>query len=439
MAARHLVKGSSVAFATLGCRLNQAEEADAAALLVAAGLRLAGDGEVPDAIVIHSCAVTRRAERDTFRRIRSIRADSRYSDTLVAVTGCAVECNDHEALFEAGADFVVGRRDFGRLATILLGGDTDEQVGIERFPSRTPLFRTKRALLKVQDGCSMRCAYCIVPYTRGPAVSRPVAESVGACRALLEKGFKEIVLTGCNLAAYRDGATSLPGLVAAVADEAASFGSRIRIGSVEPGICDEELVRTVVSRPNICRFFHFPVQSADGAVLRAMGRPYSPDYLESLFARIRGEMPLASINADIIAGLPGEDETAFARTCEFVERSCFAHIHVFPFSPRQMTRAKAMADCPSRTVAMARAAALRGIGDRTALAYRRSLVGHEAQVLVEGVDSNGRARGWNDGRVPCLFAARGARVASIATFMPSSVDAHGNLTDKSQDNDENVS
>ena len=407
----------SVAFKTLGCRMNRAEAAVFAAQFAAAGFRLADDGEPADVVVLHSCAVTRAAERETFRLLRAWRRDPATAKALVVATGCAVACNRPELLLEAGADMVVPKAGQGTLAEAVAARLNRR---VEAPSPRPPLFTTKRALLKVQDGCAFDCAYCIVPKTRGAPVSRPWREALGEAEALLDAGFKEIVLTGCNLACYGDGGRGLPELADAVCALAGERGARVRLGSVEPGLRDDEIVDVMRARRNLCRFLHLPIQCGDTPVLRAMGRRYTAESVAGFLARATAALPLLGLGADFITGLPGEDDAAFERSCDLVRRFPFVHIHVFPFSPRPGTRAAGMAGCPPRAVAKARAARLRRAGEESAEAYLRGLVGHEVQVLVEGRSRDGLAHGWSEGHAPCVFPSD-APVASLTSFTPGRV------------------
>ena len=402
-----------MAFRTLGCRLNQAEESGFAAQFLAAGCRLADRGEPLDILVLHSCAVTRAAERETFRQIRSWRRDPQLARAFIAVTGCVVAKGDLVRL----AQIVVGR--FNRLTVEPLGHQTFKPSNCQTVkPSG---LRHKRALLKVQDGCDFGCAYCIVPLTRGRPCSRPWGETLCAARALLDQDFREIVLTGCNLACYRDGGRGLADLADAVCDLAEPYGARIRLGSVEPGVCDADLLSVLLARRNLCRFLHYPIQSGDTGVLRAMGRRYTAEYIGEFLDGLRTKLPLVGIGADFIAGLPGEDEAAFERSCALAARIPFVHLHVFPFSPRQGTRAPSLPNRPSRTIARERAARLRAVGDASAETYRRLLIGHETQVLVEKRLPDGTVCGWNEGYVPCRFPSE-APLATLAAFTPEQVE-----------------
>ncbi len=410
-------------FRTLGCRLNQAEEALFAGQFVALGWHRAAPGEKPDVLVLHSCAVTHTAERETFQHLRSLRRARGASPTpLLVVAGCAVSCNPASAFLEAGADLLVPRQDQPRLAE-LVAARLGQVPPVPAAPVR-PLFHTSRALLKVQDGCGFGCAYCIVPLTRGPATSRPLGDVLAEAEAILAQGYLELVVTGCNLACYRDDARGLPELVDALCRLAAEKGARVRLGSVEPAICDDALRDVMLARPNFCRFLHLPIQSGDTALLRAMGRHYTAGEIESILERLFASIPLLSVGSDFIAGLPGEDEEAFEHTCDLVRRFPFSQAHVFPYSPRQGTRAVDFPNRPSRAVARDRAARLRAIVATSAARYREQWIGRPSRVLLEKRGEDGFAYGWNEARISCrVEAPADVPIPSFADFTATA--AHG--------------
>ena len=384
----------TVTFITLGCRLNQAEEAMFAGAFAARGWNVSFEGAA-DVVVLHSCAVTRTAERSTLQSLRALKRDVPPDRLpLAVVTGCAAAALPEEELRRAGADLVVVRGDQGHLCDLVedfiaRGGrpaPLEDDVRVGSFPSAAaapalpsclphepppsgrplaappadPLFRHSRALLKVQDGCDFRCSYCIVPLTRGRAVSLAFDDAVAAARRLVGRGFGEIVLTGCNLACYRSGGRDLPDLVSAIAEAAAPASATVSLGSVEPGICDARLTEAFLSHANVRRFLHLPVQSGDSNVLALAGRRYDGDEIRETLLRYRSALPGLRLGGDFITGLPGEDEAAFRRTCDLVREVGFDALHVFPFSPRQGTAA-ATAGHPPREVARERAARLRAL------------------------------------------------------------------------------
>lgn len=390
-----------VRFATIGCRLNQAEEAAFAGLFAARGWEVSFDGAAPcDVLVLHSCAVTRQAERTTLQTARAAKRDVPAGGLppYLIVTGCAARALGEGVLRAAGADKVVGRGEYARLCDIaeeLLAsglppapleeprpGGVFPATGAGAAPAlppsppgldEAPFWDAGRpaprpghvrAMLKVQDGCDFRCAYCIVPHTRGQAVSRPFEESVSAARELARSGAREIVLSGCNLACYEWRGRRLPDLLSAICEGVREDGVAVSLGSVEPGICDAGIVAAFGKHANLRHFVHLPVQSGDSGVLKRAGRLYDEAAIRETLSLYRSACDDLFLGGDFITGLPGETEEAFGRTCRLVRDFAFDRIHVFPYSPRQGTRALAATDIPSRAVAKERAARLRALCSR---------------------------------------------------------------------------
>ena len=379
-------------FITLGCRLNQAEESELAGAFAGRGWTVVFDDGPADAVIVRSCAVTRRAERDTLQTLRAVKRNCAGGHLpVLAVTGCATTALPRKTLEEAGADIVAvkGADDSlpDAIETFLREGrqprafvDVSESgfsfktpfdealadIHLDRaasacvIPATDPVFRHARAMLKVQDGCDFLCAYCIVPYTRGHSVSRPLDALENAARRLFERGFRKLAVTGCNLACYRDGQQGLPELLGRLCALAAPFGAEISIGSLEPAICDEGIVETLLEHPNFERRIHLPIQSGDTGVLRLAGRRYGEEEIRRALALYRSRVDGLHLGGDFITGLPGEDEAAFERTCTLVRDFKFDAVHVFPFSPRQGTVAAA-AEAVPRAVAKERAARLRAL------------------------------------------------------------------------------
>lgn len=379
-----------IRFITLGCRLNQAEEASMAGLFSEKGARVTFENEPSDVIILRSCAVTRQAERSTLQVLSGLKKDS---DKLpyVVVTGCATNAISKETLLNNGADLVVSKekeRGIFELVTKMLGSgvnpippskDTrlcvfpsgnDKPITSEKIIppksdgedfSITPIFRYEKAYLKVQDGCNERCSYCIVPFLRGGSVSFPLSDVINREREILKSGYKEIVVTGCNLAAYNFDGVGLPALVKTLCDEALPYGAMVSLGSVEPAICDDEIADLMVNTSNMRHLIHLPIQSADTKVLSIANRKYDEATIRKILSLYRNAIPNLTLSGDFITGLPGEDDEAFERTCRLVKDFRFKQIHVFPFSPRRGTRALEMANTPPRSIAKERCKILREI------------------------------------------------------------------------------
>ena len=241
-----------VSIKTLGCRLNQAESATMAGGFASLGFEIAPeDAADADIHVLHSCAITHAAEAEALRLVRHARREHGPGAFLVA-TGCAAELPGAEARFlEAGADLVVRQSDKPRLPEIVAERLRSEQARLEQARP-APLFSTTRAILKVQDGCAFRCSYCIVPDTRGAPRSRPFDEILAEAASVFARGYREIVLTGVNVACYRSGGRSLRDLVVAILALPKRAGGRVRLASIEPATAERELLELAASESGLC-------------------------------------------------------------------------------------------------------------------------------------------------------------------------------------------
>ncbi|NLF22219.1 MAG: MiaB/RimO family radical SAM methylthiotransferase [Lentisphaerae bacterium] len=401
---------------TLGCRLNQAEEARLAADFAAVGFERTRDTADADVCVVHSCAITRPAERETLRIIRALKQRQRDRRPLIVLSGCVVACHAADLLLAAGADLLIPRTDAGTLVPQVLAR-LRRPVAPPASPPPPPHFHTKRALLRVQDGCDFNCAYCIVPRARGAPVSRPWQEVLDEARALLGNEHRELVVTGCNLACYRDGTRGLPALVEALCRLATA--GRIRLGSVEPGTVETELVDSMRRHANLCRFLHLPIQSGDDGILSRMGRRYTRTDLHETLGTLLASVPGLALGTDLISGLPGEDEEAFAQTRQLLQTFPFANLHVFPYSPRPGTRAAGMPGRPPTAVARSRAQQLRALGAASRARFAAGWVGRPVEVLIEGRDADGCVHGWSDTYLPCRFHDRQTPPGQLTTFIPA--------------------
>ncbi len=367
----------------LGCKVSQAD-----ATLIRDALIDAGHVEtVPERAEVHvvnTCALTVEAERKSRRQVnRAARAARTF------VTGCAANLNAGQ--FAAPGVTVVGRSADRAAAEIVerLGGARPHACADDapRPPGRT------RAFLKVQNGCDSRCAFCIIPTTRGAAESRPLAAVLrDACRRL-DEGHPELVLTGINIGTWREPASG-----ADLADLVRRIGAleglrRLRISSIEPSDVTDRLLAAMAETPAVGPHLHVPLQSGDPGVLAAMGRAYGVAGYLGACARARAALPGLNLTTDAIVGFPAEDAAAFARTAEVVREAGISKVHVFPYSPRPGTPAAALADHVAPEVTHERAARLRDLSDRAGRAHRAGRVGTRDVVLVEKAASDGTLTG----------------------------------------------
>lgn len=338
-----------VCFETFGCRLNRAEALEMESRFLARGWTRTERHDDADLIVVRGCSVTARAERDCMRLVEHIRR--KYPLKRVVVTGCMREKRNEQWLKS-------------------LDGDN--------APVPT---RTARAYLKVQDGCSGQCSFCIVPRFRGRASSVPLDEVVGKAMRFADAGYGEIVVTGCSLTQYADGAKRLPDLVAALADAVPEC--RIRLGSVEPVAVAGEVVHAMAERRNVCRFLHIPVQSGSTRILAAMRRPYRAKDVESLVHEAVSLMPGLGLGCDLMSGFPDETDNDHLATLALVNRLPFTNAHVFAFSERPGTVAAALPNPVPKEVRSARAHELSSAARAKRALYAKRFKGREVEIVVE--------------------------------------------------------
>jgi len=301
----------------------------------AAGHRVVGSLAEADLHVVNSCTVTHTAARESRKAVGRARRSGRPVRTVL--TGCYATGSPEEAARLAGVDLVVHNAEKERLVELVHAAFPEEDPRVP-CASRVPL---TRALVKVEDGCNMRCSFCIIPFTRGAQRSRPAAEVVAEVRDLLGRGHREIVITGVQISAWRSEGGRLGDLVRAILDE--TEVPRLRLTSIAPWDLDERLLDLWRDR-RLCRHLHLSLQSGATATLRRMRRPYTADGYLALLGRVRAAVPGVAVTTDVIVGFPGETEGEFAESLSTVEAAGFAKAHVFPYSPRPGTTAERMPD-----------------------------------------------------------------------------------------------
>ncbi len=372
-----------VYFTNLGCKLNQAELEGLARRFVAAGHSISEALETADLHVVNSCTVTHVAARDS-RKIA--RRGRRLNPTLKTVlTGCYVAAEPAEAARLAGVDLVVANDDKHRLVERVHETFPEEQpLGVDAGPLPVPYvplaFGNSRALVKIEDGCNMRCSFCIIPQTRGSQRSRPVDDVVAEVHALTTGGFQEVVITGVQISAYRSGETRLAELVERLLVD--TDVRRLRLTSIAPWQFDRRLLDLFGSR-RICRHVHLSLQSGCSETLQRMRRPYSTEDFARLATEIRSAAPGVAITTDVIVGFPGESEHEFEVGLEFVDRMQFARVHAFPYSVRNGTEAAAMTDQVPHAVKRARMKRMLEVAERGREAFWNSQRGQTVEVLWE--------------------------------------------------------
>ena len=379
-----------IAICTLGCKVNQYETQAMERELTARGHALVPFEGPADAYVVNTCTVTAVSDKKSRQMLRRARKQS--PDAVVAVCGCYAQTHPEEVR-ALDVDLIAGTGD--RMAFLdLLEHAVREREPVVRLdeamrrrsfeilPAGGLSART-RAMLKVEDGCTNFCSYCIIPYARGPVRSLPLAEAEAEARRLAEEGYREIVLTGIEISSWgRDlpGKPPLMDLVEAVCR--AAEGVRVRLGSLEPRTVTEDFCRRGSVLPNLCPHFHLSMQSGCDATLARMNRKYDTKRYKKSVDLLNGFFDRPAVTTDWIVGFPGETEEEFSATLAFVRTCGFAAMHVFPYSIRPGTPAASMAQVP-KAVKEDRAARAAAAAEEMRRDYLLGCVGRTFDVLYE--------------------------------------------------------
>ena len=379
---------------TLGCKVNQCESAALAHQLEGTGARPHKGPGSADLVIVNTCTVTGKAAMQSRQAIR--RAIRSHPQARIVVTGCYAQTAPEEIQAIQEVDLIVGHADKLRIAELIQGARLPVRQAalvkdnifqcreFAKLPWAAPEDRT-RAFLKIQDGCSAMCSYCIVPYARGRSRSMPVADVVAHLQALGRSGFREVVLTGIHLGAYGtdlEPPVSLSQLLFQISQKPPV--DRLRLSSIEPGEVDANLLQMAAfSSGFICSHLHLPLQSGDNVILQRMGRPYTREDFTATVHAVRKHLPDAAIGADVLVGFPGEDEAAFGQTLDLIRALPLTYLHVFPFSPRKGTPAASYKGHVPQRMVKERCRRLRELGEAKKQSFLNSLVGHTVQVLVQ--------------------------------------------------------
>ena len=396
-----------VAFHTLGCKVNHYETEAMREAFVSRGAVSVGEDEASDVYIINTCTVTNIADRKSRQYIRRMKKVN--PDALIVVTGCYAQVEPEEVAAMPEVDMVVGNGQKSRICGMVLeklAGRTVSQVSVlprneltmyedmglvsSSEPGMT------RAYIKIQEGCDRFCAYCLIPYARGPVRSRPPEEILREAAMLLDSGVREIVLTGINTALYG----TEPGAQCSLADLLSDLDKidgefRIRLSSLEPTVVDKNNVEQIIRFSRLCHHLHLSVQNGSDRILRSMNRHYTRDEYLEIVRAIREFDPLYGITTDIIVGFPGETESDFADTIDIVRQAGFGKVHVFRYSPRKGTVGAGLPDAVPGQTKIDRSDALERISADVARDFIRKNMLVEHTVLIEEHQA-GYATGYTD-------------------------------------------
>ena len=376
---------------TLGCKVNQYETQAIEALLVSRGHKPCAEGEIADAVIVNTCAVTAEAGRKSRQAIHRLREEN--PGAVAAVLGCYSQLSP-DAVQKLGADIVYGTADRLKLIDAVekavATGEGEkvldkpfERRVFEELPAGAVSGHT-RALLKIQDGCVNFCPYCIIPYTRGRVRSLPMEAAVRQAAELDKKGYRELVITGIEIASYGvdlPGKPDLADVVCAIADAAPHM--RLRLGSIEPSVITEDFCKKIAACGSVCRHFHLSLQSGCDATLKAMNRKYDTARFYEAMQLLRRYFPDCGMTCDVIVGFPGETEEHQLETLDFLKKAQFSDAHIFPYSRRPGTPADKMDGQIDRATKAKRSKQARAVVAETRRRFLESMIGKALPVLFE--------------------------------------------------------
>lgn len=384
--------GRKVAFYTLGCKVNQYETEAMRELFEKNGDQIVNIEDVADIYVINTCTVTNVGDKKSRQFVRKCKRMN--PEALIAVVGCYSQIAPDEIKNIEGVNLVLGTNDRNRIVELLENVKVNEQkahvaniMDIREFEEMTVdrIEGKTRAFLKIQEGCNQYCAYCIIPYARGPIRSRDPQNVLDEVKRLVSNGFSEIVLTGIHVASYGKDLKNVSLIELIKMVHSVEGLHRIRLSSIEPTLLTDSFVKELSKLKKVCPHFHISLQSGSDLTLKRMNRKYSTTEYRSIVENLRAYLPNASITTDIIVGFPGETKEEFEETCQFVKDIAFSQVHVFKYSPREGTPAATMECQIDGNTKNQRSEQLIKIAEQTEIQYVRNNIGKETTMIVERI------------------------------------------------------
>ncbi|MCM3627260.1 tRNA (N(6)-L-threonylcarbamoyladenosine(37)-C(2))-methylthiotransferase MtaB [Paenibacillus glycanilyticus] len=415
----------SVAFYTLGCKVNFYDTEAIWQLFKNEGYEQVDFESTADVYLINTCTVTNTGDKKSRQIIR--RAVRRNPDAVIAVTGCYAQTSPAEIMAIPGVDLVIGTQDREKIMTFVNQIHDDRQpVNAVRNIMKTrdfeeldvPDFNERtRAFLKIQEGCNNFCTFCIIPWSRGLSRSRDPKSVLEQAKQLVASGYKEVVLTGIHTGGYGDDMENYR-LTDLLWDLDKIDGlERIRISSIEASQIDDAMIDVLKRSSKMCRHLHIPLQAGDTSVLKRMRRKYTTEEFAAKLKRIREAMPGVAITTDVIVGFPGETEEMFENGYKFMEEVGFSEMHVFPYSKRTGTPAARMEDQIDEEVKNERVHKLIDLSEKMQLAYAKEHVGAVLDVIPErdykGAPGTGLVMGYSDNYIQIVFEGTEALVGKL--------------------------
>jgi len=395
----------TVAFYTLGCKVNQYETEAMSELFQKAGYTEVEAEEVADVYVINTCTVTSLSDKKSRQFIRRSRRNN--ENAIIAVVGCYSQISPDEVKKIEGVNLILGTNErklivefvedlasFEQVVKVedIMSVSEFEELEIENVKGRT------RAFLKIQEGCNQYCTYCIIPYARGKIRSRKLENIQKEAQRLSGNGFKEIVLTGIHVASYGKDLENATLLDAIKLVHEIDGIERIRLSSVEPRLMSDEFLNGIAALPKVCHHFHMSLQSGCDTILKKMNRKYTTEEYFDIVQKIKTVLPNSALTTDVIVGFPQETDEEFQTTLEFVEKVGFSKVHVFKYSPREGTPAAKMEGQVHPDKKSERSQKLIALAEKLEKDFLNQFVGKEMNVIFETdfAKGTGQIEGFTD-------------------------------------------
>lgn len=406
---------ATVAFHTLGCKVNYYETEAIWQLFQKAGYEKVSFDQMADVYVINTCTVTNTGDRKSRQVIR--RAIRQNPDAVICVTGCYAQTSPQEVEAIPGVDIVIGTEGRAKLVQYveqfrrerepinvvgnIMKARTFEELDVPVFSERT------RAYLKIQEGCNNFCTFCIIPWARGLLRSRKPENVLNQARRLVAAGYKEIVLTGIHTAGYGEDLEDYSFAQLLWELEQVEGLHRLRISSIEASQITDEVLDVLQRSSKVCRHLHIPLQAGDDTILKRMRRKYTTQEFKAKIDEVRDALPNFALTSDVIVGFPGETDEQFERTYQFINELRFAELHVFPYSPRSGTPAARMPDQVDPEVKQERVQRLIALSEQLSRSYAAQFKGEIMEVIPEQLyqedGETGRLVGYSDNYLKVVF------------------------------------
>jgi len=433
-----MAEATTVAFHTLGCKINFSETSSLSRMLEGEGFKKKEFDELADVYVINTCSVTENADKECRQLVRRIQRKA--PESLVVITGCYAQLKPKEISGIPGVDLVLGAAEKFNLATHLKElskGDSAKicscDIGeISDFHSSYSLHDRTRTFLKVQDGCDYSCSFCTIPLARGKSRSDSIDHVINNAELLASKGVKEIVLTGVNLGDFREDG-SIPG------EERKNFYSlikelekvtgvqRYRISSIEPNLLTNEIIEFVANSDKFMPHFHIPLQSGSNRILGLMRRRYRRELYSDRVNLIKTLMPHCCIGVDVIVGFPSETDEDFTETFDFLHTLDISYLHVFTYSERDNTLALSIKPVVPVNVRHERNKTLRNLSYMKMQYFMEQHTGQVRKVLFEANNKNGMMEGFTDNYIKVIVPAENLEPNQMINLSLDSFSEDGDI------------